>query len=127
MNGLQPGGLLQTGQDVPRADLLSPPDVPLGPDLHHLGVGVDNVHGVAIAVAVHQRVQGVQGRPLNTALAQATGVNCLEIQNIDILSDCDPTLMPANRMISSSVRSVIPKVSLINFATSHQIVCPASV
>ena len=84
MNGLQPGGLLHTGQDVPRADLLAPRDVPLGPDLHHLGLWVDGVHGVTVAVAIHKRVQGIQGHPLNTALAKATGVDCLEFHNIDI-------------------------------------------
>ena len=84
MNGLQTGWLLQAGQDVPRADLLSPRNVPLSPDLHHLRLRVDGVHCVAVAVTVHQRVQGVESCPLNTALTQATGVYCLEIQNIDI-------------------------------------------
>ena len=78
---LQPGGLLHAGYHVPGGDLLPPLDVDLGPDLHHLGLGVDVVHGVAVAVAVHQRIHPIQSCARSIiALGQATNIIEVDIK-----------------------------------------------
>ena len=75
---LQPGRLLHAGHHVPRRDLLPRPDGCLGPDLHDLGGGVNVVHGVTVAVAVHERVDSVQSHPLHPNLGEGGGIDGLD-------------------------------------------------
>ena len=72
---LQPVRLFHGGSNVPGGDLLPGHDVPLCSHLHDLGVGVDVVHCVAVAVAVHERVQWIETSAINIALRQTAGIH----------------------------------------------------